>query len=188
MIKTAGADGTSAVTFTLDPKVGARVAVVCGEWNGWAPDIHVMERDERGGFALTIALEPGRRYRFRYLLDHERWENDWAADAYEPNAFGQDDSIVDLTASGGGATGGPVAPTKAPARKAAPRKATPTKAATNVPAKAPAKTPSKAPTKAPSKAPTKAAAEVAPVVEAVPPPAEPLSKKAAKKAARKAAE
>ena len=106
------------MTFTLDPRVGARVAVVCGEWNGWVRDVHVMERDDRGGFSLTIALEPGRRYRFRYLLDGERWENDWEADAYEPNDFGEDDSIVDLTVGAGEeATGGPGAPPRKAARR-----------------------------------------------------------------------
>jgi len=185
MIKTTGADGTSAVTFTLDPRVGARVAVVCGEWNGWSRDVHVMERDEHGGFRLTIALEPGRRYRFRYLLDGERWENDWAADAYERNAFGEDDSIVNLTAAGVGSIGGPGAPPrkaparKAPAKPAAPRKAAATKAAaTNAAA---TKTASK---KAPTAEPVPPAAAEA----ELPPATEPLSKKAARKAAKKALE
>ena len=39
-------------------------------------------------------LEAGRQYRFRYWLDNERWENDWAADAYLPNPFGSEDSVV----------------------------------------------------------------------------------------------
>ena len=43
-------------------------------------------------------MAAGRAYRFRYLLDGHRWENDWAADAYKPNDFGADDSVVDLTA------------------------------------------------------------------------------------------
>jgi hypothetical protein len=57
-----------------------------------------MER-EGDGFTITIPLEPGRAYRFRYLLDGERWENDWAAHAYVPNEFGGDDSLVDLTST-----------------------------------------------------------------------------------------
>ena len=47
----------------------------------------------------------GRRYRFRYLVDGERWQNDWQAHDYEPNEFGGDDSVVDVTrvaASGAG--------------------------------------------------------------------------------------
>jgi len=131
MIKTKGANGTTTVTFRLDPRVGARRAAVCGDWNGWAGDVHVMDRDEHGGFSLTLVLESGRRYRFRYLLDGERWENDWDADAYEPNAFGEDDSIVDLTVGEAvrAATGGPAAPPKkAPVSKAAPKKAAAKKA------------------------------------------------------------
>src|ERR1019366_4453756 len=77
--------------------VGARHAAVCGEWNNWSRDHDVMARVE-DGFSLTLRLEPGRTYRFRYLLDGYRWENDWAADGYEPNAYGSDDSVVDLTA------------------------------------------------------------------------------------------
>ena len=47
-----------------------------------------------GSFRVAVALEPGRSYRFRYLLDGTRWENDWAADAYVPNEYGGDDSVV----------------------------------------------------------------------------------------------
>jgi hypothetical protein len=47
---------------------------------------------------VTVGLDAGRAYRFRYLLDGQRWDNDWAADAYQPNDFGGDDSVVDLTA------------------------------------------------------------------------------------------
>jgi 1,4-alpha-glucan branching enzyme len=98
MIKTRKGKGTASVTFTLDPGVGAQTAAVCGEWNDWSPGADVMHRDAEGGFSLTVALDAGRAYRFRYLLDDQRWENDWAADAYLPNSFGGDDSIVDLTA------------------------------------------------------------------------------------------
>ncbi len=34
--------------------------------------------------------------RFRYLLDGERWENDWAADGYVPNPFGSEDSLLEV--------------------------------------------------------------------------------------------
>ncbi len=55
-----------------------------------------MKRRKDGSFTLTISLKPGRQYRFRYLLDGERWENDRAADAYAPNPFGSDDSVVEV--------------------------------------------------------------------------------------------
>jgi len=97
MIKSIDRCGTASVTFTLTAAVRATHVAICGEWNGWSPDRDVMNR-VGDGFSLTIALQPGRAYRFRYLLDGHRWENDWDADAYLPNGFGEDDSVVDLTA------------------------------------------------------------------------------------------
>ena len=81
---------------------------------------------------MTVGLDAGQAYRFRYLLDGQRWENDWAADAYQPNDFGGDDSVVDLTAL---AEAVPRA-----ARKASAKKETPAKTATK--AAAPAAKPS----------------------------------------------
>jgi hypothetical protein len=49
-----------------------------------------------GRFSTTISLEAGQTYRFRYLLDGDRWENDWEADGYAPNAFGSEDSLIKL--------------------------------------------------------------------------------------------
>jgi 1,4-alpha-glucan branching enzyme len=100
VIKSREAKGKATVTFTVDPRVGAQTAAVCGEWNDWSAGAGGMRRDAEGGFSLTVDLEAGRTYRFRYLLDGERWDNDWAADAYVPNGFGGDDSVVDLTALG----------------------------------------------------------------------------------------
>lgn len=95
MLKSPAAVGQARVLFTLDSRVGAETAAVCGEWDGWSPN--PMRRDPEGGFNLSVDLELGRSYRFRYLLDGGRWENDWAADSYVPNGFGEEDSVVDLT-------------------------------------------------------------------------------------------
>ena len=81
---------------------------------------------------MTVGLDAGRAYRFRYLLDGQRWENDWAADAYQPNDFGGDDSVVDLTALAEAVPGA--------ARKTPTKKETPAKTATK--AAAPAAKPS----------------------------------------------
>jgi hypothetical protein len=53
-----------------------------------------MSPRKDGRFSTTISLEAGQTYRFRYLVDGERWENDWGADGYVPNTFGSEDSIV----------------------------------------------------------------------------------------------
>jgi hypothetical protein len=49
-----------------------------------------------GGFSITLILSAGYNYRFRYMLDGQRWENDWAANDYVPNHFGTEDSVLQL--------------------------------------------------------------------------------------------
>jgi hypothetical protein len=127
LIKTRATGGRASVAFTVDAAVAATKASVCGEWNDWSPDSDPMTRAADGSFSVTVELEAGRAYRFRYLIDGSVWENDWVADAYVPNGFGGDDSVVDLTALVGDAptaTGGdppgsePEAAPKAKATKA----------------------------------------------------------------------
>lgn len=96
-------DGTVLVGFQLPAAVSASSVTVCGDFNGWEPGAHPLSRLGDGSFRTEIALPPGARWRFRYLLDGHRWENDWAADDYVPNGLGEDDSVVDLTVVPGGA-------------------------------------------------------------------------------------
>ena len=82
------------VTFVLPSDVSAKKAAVCGEFNDWNAKSHPMKRRTDGSFSTTVTLPAGRDYRFRFLLDGERWENAWQADAYLPNEFGTEDSVV----------------------------------------------------------------------------------------------
>jgi 1,4-alpha-glucan branching enzyme len=84
------------VTFKLPKEVHAKRAHLCGEFNDWSHTAHPMKRLKDGGFSTTISLDSDREYRFRYLLDGERWENDWEADDYRPNEFQTDDSILKI--------------------------------------------------------------------------------------------
>jgi 1,4-alpha-glucan branching enzyme len=84
------------VTFQLPPTVNAQTAQLCGDFNDWNTNSHPMRRSKNGGFTLTLSMETNQEYRFRYLLDGDRWENDWAADGYVPNDFGSEDSVVDV--------------------------------------------------------------------------------------------
>jgi 1,4-alpha-glucan branching enzyme len=84
------------VTFKLPPEVAADEAAVCGDFNNWDPGKDGMRRLRNGGFSLTLSLPSGRTYRFRYLLDGVRWENDEGADGYLPNPFGSEDSLARL--------------------------------------------------------------------------------------------
>ncbi|RMH00784.1 MAG: glycoside hydrolase [Chloroflexi bacterium] len=84
------------VTFKLPAEVKAETAVLCGEFNEWRTDKHPMKRLKDGSFSVTVSLPAGKSYRFRYFLDGKRWENDWEADAYVPNEFGSEDSVVEV--------------------------------------------------------------------------------------------
>ena len=85
---------TVEVTFTLPVDVDAEEVALCGEFNDWSSDDIKLIRAHDGGWQATVSLEPGRAYRYRYLLDGRRWENAWDADNYVPNPYGGDDSVI----------------------------------------------------------------------------------------------
>lgn len=69
---------------------------VSGDFNEWSERGTRMRRLKNGSHTLTLKLATGRAYSFRYLIDGEKWENDWAADRYEPNPYGGDNSVVEI--------------------------------------------------------------------------------------------
>ena len=88
--------GSCRLTFVL-PKAAvgqAEHVAIVGDFNEWDQEASPMKKRRSGDFAITLALPTGREYRFRYLIDGHRWENDWCADRYEPNPHGCDDSVV----------------------------------------------------------------------------------------------
>ena len=87
------ARGGTKVLFELPSDIGAREVYLCGDFNDWAPDATRLRRHQDGRFSVTLPLEPG-SYRYRFLIDGERWENDWSADDYPPNDYGGHDSLI----------------------------------------------------------------------------------------------
>jgi 1,4-alpha-glucan branching enzyme len=84
------------VTFRLpkDAAQNAQMVTIVGDFNNWNLTENKMKQLKNGDFTLTLDLPCSREYRFRYLIDANRWENDWFADKYLPNDFGADDSVV----------------------------------------------------------------------------------------------
>jgi 1,4-alpha-glucan branching enzyme len=84
------------VTFkVVDPdRTGHQINVV-GDFNDWNPGATQMAEHAQTHTA-TVALHPGRRYRFRYLSNHDGWFNDDTAGWYEFNEFGQKNCVLDL--------------------------------------------------------------------------------------------
>lgn len=92
-------DGVVEVRFHIPGDLASRSASVVGEFNGWDPHAHPMQ-PEGERLVASISLEPGRSYRFKYLLDGSEWVNDHEADSYAPNEYGGDDSVIDLRLHG----------------------------------------------------------------------------------------
>jgi 1,4-alpha-glucan branching enzyme len=86
------------VTFVLPKEAAPEAETVCiiGEFNSWSRDATPLKRRPNGDFSVSLDLETGRSYRFRYLIDGCRFENDWKADRYESNPFGGEDSVVEV--------------------------------------------------------------------------------------------
>lgn len=82
------------VWFYLPDQVEAETAHLVGDFNGWDEGATPMKEKKDGAFYTAVTLESGKEYQFRYLLDNERWENDWSADAYAPNEMGTENSVV----------------------------------------------------------------------------------------------
>ncbi len=85
------------VTFTLlkEAVKSAKRVYIVGEFNDWNIYATPMKKQKNGAFTVTLNLEKGREYQFRYLIDEMVWENDWHADRYAPTPFGDcDNSIV----------------------------------------------------------------------------------------------
>ena len=116
------------VTFTCHAPSYAHHVSLCGDFNAWHPGSNPMSRNDDGTFTASAALPLDSKIAFKYIDDHHQWFNDDAADAYEPNEFGEWNSIV--------VTDAPVVavkPKAAAKKTAAPKAAAPAKKA---PAKA----------------------------------------------------
>jgi hypothetical protein len=84
------------VTFRLPGEAASKAATVTvvGDFNDWNREVTPLEKLGNGDFAVTVELEAGKEYRFRYLIDGQRWENDWHADKYVEGPYGAEDSVV----------------------------------------------------------------------------------------------
>ncbi len=87
---------TCRVTFTISAGHSAEEARLCGSFTDWTENSLLMTKRKDGRFSVSTTLKTGQTYYFRYLLDGTRWQNDEAADGYVPNAFGSEDSVLQL--------------------------------------------------------------------------------------------
>ena len=91
----AAAPKTSKVTFVLPKEAveNAETVAVLGDFNNWQNGV-VLAKQKDGSFKTAVELEKGRSYEYRFLINGEKWENDWAAESYAPTPFGAFNSVV----------------------------------------------------------------------------------------------
>ncbi|WP_028584955.1 isoamylase early set domain-containing protein [Desulfogranum mediterraneum] len=81
-------------TFKYANPEEAESAVLAGEFNGWSLEANPMKKLKDGSFSVTVSLEAGASYRFRYVLDGNVWVNDPQADDHAPNEYGEENSLI----------------------------------------------------------------------------------------------
>jgi 1,4-alpha-glucan branching enzyme len=86
------ASGKVKVTFAL-PDSGEPVSVV-GDFNGWDPSVSPMRRRSNGTRSVTVVLDPGKPYSFRYLAAGGRFFDESEADDWPPNGYGDTHSVI----------------------------------------------------------------------------------------------
>jgi len=83
------------VRFELPPAIWADRVFLVGDFDNWNETSHpmIVDRDD-GTWYLTLELDRGKKYQFRYLVNGREWHNDWKADEYVPNPYGGTNSVV----------------------------------------------------------------------------------------------
>ncbi|MBM3187256.1 MAG: glycoside hydrolase [Chloroflexi bacterium] len=96
IIKASGSKpGVVRVTFQLPSSIAAQTVHVVGDFNDWNRHSHALTRSAPiEDWHLSLELEAGRAYQFRYLIDGTNWQNDWHADRYVSNPFGGENSVL----------------------------------------------------------------------------------------------
>ncbi|MDX1629985.1 MAG: isoamylase early set domain-containing protein [Fulvivirga sp.] len=83
------------VTLSLPAEAApdAQEVKVAGDFTNWKPS-RKMRKLKNGEFKLTVDLPVDKSYQFRYLIDGNKWENDWSADDYVNNGVSYEDNSV----------------------------------------------------------------------------------------------
>jgi 1,4-alpha-glucan branching enzyme len=84
------------VIFKLPKAFAPKANKICiaGDFNNWDTSSHPLKKLKNGQFTITLELEPGKDYQFRYLIDGCAWENDWKPDKYIKSSYCDADNSV----------------------------------------------------------------------------------------------
>ncbi|MGF1505345.1 MAG: glycoside hydrolase [Chloroflexi bacterium] len=94
LVKTYSDDGAQcSVTFVFNNAPNARSVTLVAEFNSWERESLSMHRvDEH--WELTVDLDAGEAYQYRYLVNGTDWFNDDDPDDYMAHPYGGENSVV----------------------------------------------------------------------------------------------
>jgi len=86
------------VTFKLTKDIvnSAEKVNLAGDFNKWDTNSIPLKKLKGGEYSVTIALEKGKEYQFKYLVDGKSWLIEKEADKIVPNEFQTENSVVIL--------------------------------------------------------------------------------------------
>jgi len=82
------------VTFVLPEDQPHGKVFLVGDFNNWQPGRHLFARRANRTWSVSLTLEAGRRYAFRYLTGRGEWLDEAEADGREPNDYGGENCVV----------------------------------------------------------------------------------------------
>lgn len=96
MIKRSPTPARSAVkvTFVLPVDENDQPVSVVGEFNSWDPLAHPLKKRSNGTRSVSVELETGRSYRFKYLAADGSWHTDPDADTVDNGLAGVDSLVA----------------------------------------------------------------------------------------------
>ena len=67
-----------------------------GDFNNWQMGETPLKISKTGIWSVSLELETGKEYQFRYLIDGTIWVNDSESDKYVPSGLGSENSVLAL--------------------------------------------------------------------------------------------
>nr|WP_321451356.1 isoamylase early set domain-containing protein [uncultured Carboxylicivirga sp.] len=86
------------VTFILNKELSKSVKQVnlTGDFNNWDRQNIRMKKNKIGFFSVSVNLNTGKEYQFKYLIDQSIWLNEPEADKQVSNEFKSSNSVITI--------------------------------------------------------------------------------------------
>ena len=95
-------EGAVYVQFLLEAPHASSVAVA-GDFNGWLPDIGLVDPDGDGIWSGRVPLMPG-VHEYMFVIDGTQWMTDPLAERFKDDGFGNRNSVLAITSGAGAAS------------------------------------------------------------------------------------